>query len=187
MMNSGLWYEGIGSCERAGCAYILITLISTSGSTPRDPGCKMVVSDTDVFDTIGGGQFEFLLIQRARELLHVGDETSDGSSHQLQMSTQWVEAFPLAAEAKQCCGGNVSVLFELFNPVQWRLAIFGAGHVARHIVSIMQELSCRISWIDNREDFFPETHSQRVNQVYINSSENASTAVRKHRYYYINA
>jgi xanthine dehydrogenase accessory factor len=36
------------------------------------------------------------------------------------------------------------------------LMLFGAGHVGAAIVRALAELPCRVSWIDEREDLFPE-------------------------------
>ena len=48
---------------------MIATIINTQGSTPRDGGSKMVIAADAIYDTIGGGQLEFLLVQQARELL----------------------------------------------------------------------------------------------------------------------
>ncbi|TQV86204.1 xanthine dehydrogenase accessory protein XdhC [Exilibacterium tricleocarpae] len=148
-MKSCSWYEAVGRCEAAGCGYVLATVMGAAGSTPREPASKMVISADDTFDTIGGGQLEFLVIQRARELL-------------LGAGGQELKAFPLAAQARQCCGGHVSVLLETFAPCDWQLAIYGAGHVAQRLVGIVAELPCRITWVDNRADLFPPAPGARV-------------------------
>ncbi|SFG47358.1 XdhC and CoxI family protein [Desulfotomaculum arcticum] len=48
----------------------LITLCQTSGSTPRKAGAKMLVfPNGKTIGTIGGGQLEYLAVQKAREVI----------------------------------------------------------------------------------------------------------------------
>ena len=39
------------------------------GSTPREKGAWMLVSPIGIFGTIGGGQLEFMAIDKARQML----------------------------------------------------------------------------------------------------------------------
>ena len=96
---------------------MLATVLETKGSTPRDRGAKMVVTEDTVFDTIGGGKLEQLVIDAAREAL------------KLKVKTQQLEHFPLAGKAQQCCGGSVAVLLETFPVARLAVTIFGAGHI----------------------------------------------------------
>jgi xanthine dehydrogenase accessory factor len=41
-------------------------------------------------------------------------------------------------------------------PVGRAIAIFGAGHVGRALVRILGDLPCRITWVDPREEEFPD-------------------------------
>ncbi len=135
------WYIAINHCQDTGQPYALITILGVAGSTPREPGAKMVVTLDASYDTVGGGQLEFLIIQAAREKLLHGHTGID------------MQAFPLAAEAQQCCGGHVSVLIESFAPATWNVAVFGAGHVAQQLIPILSRMPMRIFWFDNREEF----------------------------------
>ncbi|MEM0955740.1 MAG: xanthine dehydrogenase accessory protein XdhC [Pseudomonadota bacterium] len=141
-MNTGHWTEAAAALQQAGRPYAVATVVATAGSTPRNPGSKIVVSAADTWDSIGGGQLEFLVVQRARELLATG------------APGQEIKQFPLAAEAQQCCGGSVAVLLEVFVPQPQSLVIFGAGHVAQALVRILVETPLSIHWVDNRPGFF---------------------------------
>jgi xanthine dehydrogenase accessory factor len=48
---------------------ILIDITGTQGSTPREAGTFMLVSAEALWGTIGGGQFEFMAIANARDML----------------------------------------------------------------------------------------------------------------------
>jgi len=144
-MNSKLsWIEAIAYCKKSAKPWVMATVIGTKGSTPRDSGSKMVITDDELFDTVGGGKLEFLIIQKARELLLTGE------------NQHTFEHFPLAAKSQQCCGGVMNVLLECFAEHTQDVHIFGAGHVAKALVSILGQLNMRIFWVDSRANEFPQ-------------------------------
>ncbi len=136
------WLHALAEHERAGEPAVLVTVLSVRGSAPREAGCKMVVSRDAMAGTIGGGNLEFQCINLARSLL------ADGIVAPEQKD------FPLGPALGQCCGGHVSVLFEPILPVQFHVAIFGAGHVGRALVKLLADLPCQVRWFDNRSDAF---------------------------------
>lgn len=138
----GTWYEAVSYCHQFSHSYVLITVLSAAGSTPRELGAKMVVTGDSQFDTIGGGHLEFDAIKHARAFLAQGKDR------------QHTESYPLASKLGQCCGGAVKVLFEVKTSHCQTLAIFGAGHVAQALVPILAQLPLRIVWIDSREAAF---------------------------------
>lgn len=138
------WSAAIQHCEKIGSGYVIATIINTQGSTPRDGGSKMVIDAERTYDTIGGGQLEFLIVQQARELLLKNQ------------ACQILKPFPLAAEAAQCCGGNVTVMLECFAARNWQIALFGAGHVCQALVSILSGLPCQVRIIDNRPELLTQ-------------------------------
>jgi len=142
-MRPSTWFEALQQCQQQGKAYVLVTLLATAGSTPRDGGSKMLVSDDTEYDTIGGGHLEFLVTEQARKLLASGKEQ------------QVIEHYPLASKLGQCCGGATNVLFEVMIAHGQHLAIFGAGHVAKALLPILAQLPLQISWVDQRREQFP--------------------------------
>ncbi len=139
-MHSAHWSQAVARLQQTATPHAVATVIATAGSTPRNAGSKIVVSAADTWDSIGGGQFEYLVVNRARELLQSGS------------TAQEMKLFPLAAEAGQCCGGSVAVLLEVFVPQTHCVAIFGAGHVAQALVKILAETPLALQWIDSRAD-----------------------------------
>ena len=79
---------------------VIVTVASVKGSTPREPGARMLVSASEISNTIGGGHLELKSIQIARNML------ANSYSNELQR-------FSLGAGLGQCCGGVVTVFFEL--------------------------------------------------------------------------
>ncbi|WP_040591992.1 XdhC family protein, partial [Mesorhizobium metallidurans] len=47
----------------------LVEVAGTKGSTPREKGAFMLVSASAISGTIGGGQLEYMAIDKARQLL----------------------------------------------------------------------------------------------------------------------
>lgn len=78
----------------------LVTILATEGSAPRGPGARMVVTETVLAGTIGGGALEYQAIEQARAIL----AHAPGS---------WrVQDYPLGPLLGQCCGGRVRLLVE---------------------------------------------------------------------------
>lgn len=138
------WQEAISHCHNEAAPFAVATVIGTTGSTPRAGSAKMVITGTRTFDTVGGGQLEYRVIEAARDML---------SS---QVPAQKIEHLPLATRADQCCGGSVTVLLESFPVTAMRLAVFGAGHVASALMLVLGQCDARIDWIDSRHDLFPK-------------------------------
>ncbi|MCW8832008.1 MAG: xanthine dehydrogenase accessory protein XdhC [Colwellia sp.] len=149
------WNQASLALSQHGKAYVLITIIGITGSTPRNSGTKMVVSESDIFDTIGGGHLEFKAIEFAKQLLASNKDC------------QQIEHFQLANQLGQCCGGTASVLFECFSANAIHIAVFGAGHVGQALIPILAGLPCHITWVDNRAEQFPDNtkHFTNVSQL----------------------
>ena len=81
-------------------ARILIT--DHKGSSPREAGTSMLVWDTGISGTIGGGALEFQAIKAARKQLHNNTLTT-------------VQRIPLGPNLGQCCGGSVTLVTECFS------------------------------------------------------------------------
>lgn len=109
----------------------LVTVLATEGSAPREAGTRMVVTETALIGTIGGGNLEHQAARQARALL-------------ARPAGEWrVQDYPLGPFLGQCCGGRVRVMLEHLDPAGagWLAALaaaegpvalstrFKAGHV----------------------------------------------------------
>jgi len=144
---------------------VVIEVVKTAGSVPREAGTRMLVSATQAVGTIGGGHLELLAIQNARALLANVPAFEPVDRH-----------YPLGPALGQCCGGAVTLRFARLDargaqarPVaapRFFLQLYGAGHVGRAIVRLLSSLPCRVQWIDEREGEFPADplppHIERV-------------------------
>lgn len=142
---------------------VVVEVLRAQGSVPRGAGTRMLVAADAVLGTIGGGHLELKAIASARRLLAGGAEAPE-------------QHVPLGPALGQCCGGAVTLrLLPLDDarPADWpdaaprfTLQLYGAGHVGRAIVRLLDDLPCRVQWIDERESEFPTepsaAHIERV-------------------------
>ncbi len=139
---------------------VRIVVDTAQGSVPRDAGTWMGVVDgrDALVATIGGGRLELDAVMHARSLLA-------GTTTEPRLRV------PLGPSLGQCCGGVVTLRFECHDAAtrpQLRasfdaerratppVALFGGGHVGRAIVRAMAPLPLRLTWIDSRDEIFPD-------------------------------
>ncbi len=80
---SHTWLSVLGDLRAAETPCVLITVIESKGSTPRDAGTKMVVTKDEQFGTIGGGNLEFQAIEQARTLLNTTQDAPEMKDYAL--------------------------------------------------------------------------------------------------------
>ncbi|MGL6314845.1 xanthine dehydrogenase accessory protein XdhC [Vibrio sp. WXL103] len=149
------WLNACQWLEQQGEAYCIATVVAESGSLPRSHGAKMVITATHQYDTLGGGQLEFEVIKSARAEL---SQRLGGES----LSAVQIERLSLAADLGQCCGGAAQVMFEFFNTQLPTVVIFGAGHVAHALTTILQPLPCKVLVRDSRQEWLDSIAAQGV-------------------------
>ena len=138
---------------------IWVEIVETRGSTPRDAGTAMKVTQDEIEGTIGGGALEYQAIAEARALL-----LSGGGEVQ--------KTYPLGPDLGQCCGGAVALFFTRqvrqtdlaeYRPYRFEknrkppgfLWLWGAGHVGRAVVGALHPQAFKITWVDSAPDRFP--------------------------------
>lgn len=145
------------ACEwvRQGQRAMLITVMDSKGSTPRDAGTRMLVSTDQLLGTIGGGHLEWQAIDLARQALRECGE---------QEAANWARTFALGPTLGQCCGGVVSLRFAPLNEAAMRdwpvsqglhIELHGARHVGQAIVKLLADLDFSVRWIDTRDSSDP--------------------------------
>jgi len=144
-------YEEIVRIRAEGEEAALVTIVSASGSTPREEGAKMLVkADGSIVGTIGGGNLEAQVIKEAVKV------SRQGKPKRLHIGLTAKEV----EDEGMLCGGDVEVFIEpiLTSPT---LYIFGGGHIALPLARMGKILGFRIAVIDDRAEFanadrFPE-------------------------------
>ena len=136
------WLEAVVRLRERNEIGVLATLAHVRGHAPRNAGAKMVVAATGIWGTIGGGNFEASVIDRARELM-----ASPNSSSELMMFS--LNDKVANTHGVQCCGGEVNILLEVLTPRQ-TVAIFGMGHVGYEIAHILARQPVQLILVDSR-------------------------------------
>jgi len=153
------WIEALSKCHREAQSFVLLTALDIKGSSPCGNGRKMLVTQDKIFDTIGGGALEYESIDIARTLL------------KKNQAMQQSKTFNLGRDLKQCCGGVVTVFFEVFNYHQLPVALYGAGHVGRAIIKILEDIECQVKWFDSRSELFPDTSANHIEMIVMDKPE----------------
>ena len=142
---------------------VLVSVADSRGSVPREVGAWMAVWADQVVNTIGGGRLELDAIAHARALLDTPEKQEPSRV-----------VYRLGPHLGQCCGGEVQLQFERVSNADapglrtrlgatgTPLALFGGGHVGRALVHVLLTLPIRITWIDSRDEIFPENVSGAV-------------------------
>ena len=150
MTDTDIYKEMVKTMED-GEEAALITIVSTSGSTPREEGTKMLVrSDGSIIGSIGGGGLEARVYELAAQVIR------KGKPDRFQLSLTEEEGKGMG----MICGGNLEVFIEpvMSSPT---LYLFGGGHMSLPVAKIGKLLNFRITVIDDRDEFanpqrFPE-------------------------------
>lgn len=131
-----------------------VTVEDAQGSTPRDSGSWMLISQKYSWGTIGGGQLEKIALDNVGEMFR-------------QKASHAEVKIPLGPEIGQCCGGRVTLRMSrvdqkerltirsrIKNEESQRphLYIFGAGHTGRALARISELLPVRSIVVDSRTD-----------------------------------
>lgn len=141
-MNREVFAAVADALER-GEAAALVTIVSTTGSTPQRVGAKMLVfADGRTVGTIGGGCYENDAFGKARESI----------LNRRPQVVHYELDDDFAQETGLVCGGQMDVYIEPIEPSP-ELYIIGAGHVGFHLARIAEEVGFRVHVADDREKF----------------------------------
>jgi xanthine dehydrogenase accessory factor len=158
---------------------VLIAIDRFEGSSPREVGAWMLVMTAEVLGTVGGGNLEYQAIAHGRDLLatHGRDllATQRGGLLKQPVPTDELRRYPLGPSLGQCCGGVVHLKFSFISAQDaikreaalamihcargqnfFKVALFGGGHVGKALVNVLATLPCAITWVDSRDEIFPQ-------------------------------
>ena len=137
------FFETLNDLMAAEVPLVTVTVVDTMGSVPQDRGAKMIVTAQGLqFGTVGGGKVETKAIGEAQAMLR----------GEVAGNTRFVQ-WNLAKDAGMTCGGIVKLYFEAHNAGRWRVWVFGAGHVANALVTLLVHFDCQITCVDPRAEW----------------------------------
>lgn len=140
-MNEDFLFQ-LSKFRESGKSCVVVTLVNILGSAPQELGARIIVGEEGLlFGTIGGGKVEALAIKTAKEQLLSKDDF---------LSVSW----NLQTDVGMTCGGVVGLFFEkMVARSTWKIAVFGAGHVAQELIPLLLRIDCSVICIDPREDW----------------------------------
>lgn len=134
------FYALLARLEAEREAFVLATVVDTGGSTPRLAGAQMVVQGEACHGTVGGGAFEWRVVNEARALL------GDSLRHVARLDVH------LVRDLGMCCGGRMSAFLQKVEPAP-RAWIFGAGHVGTALATSLHALGFEVTVVDPRAEW----------------------------------
>jgi len=137
-----LWKE-CSELNEKGISFVVVTMTTVRGSSPQDPGAKILVTKNGLYaGTVGGGKVEMAAIKKAQSTL----------DHHEKLPPELV-TWNLQKDIGMSCGGEVNFLFEHFPAINWPIVVFGAGHVAQALTRVLSKLNCHVTCVDSREEW----------------------------------
>jgi xanthine dehydrogenase accessory factor len=136
-------FAALAEALQRGEEVALVTITSSTGSTPQRVGAKMLVfADGRTVGTIGGGCYENDAFWKAREAI----------TARRPVSIRYELNDDFAEESGLICGGQMEVFIE---PVEAApdVYVFGAGHVGHSLARMAHDVGFRVHVIDDREKF----------------------------------
>ena len=136
-------FAAIGEALTRGDEVALITIVSSTGSTPQRVGAKMLVfADGRTVGTIGGGCYENDALLKARDALR----TRKAIRAKYDLNDDFAEDTGLV------CGGQMEVFIEPLEAPP-ALYVFGAGHVGFYVARLASDAGFEVHVVDDRAAF----------------------------------
>jgi xanthine dehydrogenase accessory factor len=136
-------FAALAEALQRGEEVALVTITSSTGSTPQRVGAKMLVyADGRTVGTIGGGCYENDAFWKAREAIKA----------RKPQNVRYELTDDFAEESGLICGGQMEVFIEPVEPAP-DVYVFGAGHVGYFLARMANQVGFRVHVIDDREKF----------------------------------
>ncbi len=128
--------------QEKGIAFVMATVVVGVEKTPGRSGFKLISYKDGSFEgTVGGGKLERIVLDECKKV----HENKINSMHEYEL-TETSEGIGMA------CGGKAKVYFEYYAPTR-KVYIFGAGHLCKSLVPIINSLGFYCIVVDNRENY----------------------------------
>lgn len=183
-------YDSLQRFSESGAGTAVLAVITAvTGSTPRGPGARMLLTPDGVFSgTVGGGNLEYLAQAEARRVQAAGQAAE--------------KTYSLGGREGQdigmICGGTAALCFRPLSAGDARdlllqmekpprALIYGAGHVAKALADALALLGVRVRVTDDRkglltQERFPQAERRfhDLDKAPIDAAENDFIIIMTH-------
>src|SRR3954466_3827851 len=150
-------FSALSEALQRGEEVALVTITSSTGSTPQRVGAKMLVyADGRTVGTIGGGCYENDAFWKAREAIKA----------RKPLNVKYELTDDIAEESGLICGGQMEVFIEPVEPAP-DVYICGAGHVGCWLARMAHDTGFRVHVVDDREKFASADRFQAGTEVIV--------------------
>ncbi len=153
------WVKHLALMLGKGEAWVAVTPIDGASDV------HLHVGATATWGTLGDADLDALAIAKARALL-----ANEGARSTMT-------ALEPAGRAVQ------SVLLDPVRPSDFRVVLFGAGHVGRALVRVLSAVSCEVDWIDSRAHEFPAELPLNVRKILTDRPRDIVEAAQRGSYF----
>lgn len=117
----------------------IVSIIDVDGSVPASAGQDMIVDENGkIYGTVGGGNSEFFLKNKALEMMKNGEKT-----RLLNLDME---------KLGMVCGGNMVATIKVIGNND-KLVIFGGGHISKFLAKFATDIGMNVSVVEDRESF----------------------------------
>ncbi|BFU45289.1 xanthine dehydrogenase accessory protein XdhC [Krasilnikovia sp. MM14-A1004] len=138
------WITAVARLRETREPGVLATVVTVRGHAPRAAGAKLVVGAARTWGSVGGGNLEAVVVDKARALL--ADAAATPELVTIALSDKAPYQYGV-----QCCGGTVTVLLEPL-PAPPAVAVFGVGHVGLELARILARHDLDLHLVDTRPE-----------------------------------
>ncbi|MPV48705.1 MULTISPECIES: xanthine dehydrogenase accessory protein XdhC [unclassified Pseudactinotalea] len=158
------WITALSRARHDGTPGVLATIVEVRGHSPRNAGAKMFVAADSAGGSIGGGNMEATVTERARAMITAGVREIEHAEFGLNEHAH-------VTYGTQCCGGIVRVLLE---PIGARptVAVFGLGHVGGELARILARHDLILHLTDSR--------AAMIDDELVRATEDCPATVHRH-------
>ena len=149
------WVSAVQQLRRERRPGVLVTITEVRGHAPRDAGTKMVVGAGEEARSASTSTRD---VGDGRRRQPRGDDSGQGAADADDPAPGEPESMTMSLNDKvrtehgrQCCGGEVILLFERLGVVP-SVAIFGMGHVGLELARILCRHDLDLHVVDSRAD-----------------------------------
>lgn len=167
---SGTWIDALRQMEALNEHAVMVTY--TGKQNQMDAfGEKMLITSSTTSGSLGDKKLDNFAADHVCSLLETEEKTTKLVFH------------PLNDSKGRLPDDSEALLFEIIRPCDFHITLFGAGHVGTAIIALLDlTVPCKVTWVDSRQEIFPEHTSHKVDIHCLASPDKIVSNIPKHSY-----